>query len=446
MVEQKTLNKILNLWHAGELDKAMHLLKKEMTKTPDDARLIAMAGHVYEKSGNIPIAYCMFKLATELQPQEGSHWLNFGRAAEDLWKTSDAERAYTRALSLSNRQETRVNTYGNLSALHIDNGRYDKAMEYIEKALRLDPKSKSATANKGFVQLAMGNWAEGWENYRQTLGTDWRKRVVFNGEPEWDGSPDQTLVLYGEQGLGDEICFASMIDDAAAMSRKLIVECDHRLENLYKRSFPMVTIYGTRHQKDVAWEPIDQDIDASLAIGQASQYLRKSPGDCPKTPWLVPDPERVAMWKALWKTKGKPVIGLAWEGGIPKTGAHMRHASLDQWGELLKLDAHFVSLQYKGDETHPKIHEYKFATRSNDYDDTAALVASLDCVVSVPTSVVHLAGAVGTKVYAMHGPADCWKYHCGIPFHHAEHVQWSGSWKATIGAVAEMLSQMEKAA
>ena len=446
--DQKQLVKILSLWEAGELDKAMHLLKKEMEKHPDEPRAVAMAGHIYEKSGNIPIAYNLFKMATELEPQEASHWINYGRAAEDLWRTSDAERAYNRALSLTNRTSTKVHTFGNLSALHIDNGRYAKALEFVEKALRLDPASKSAIANKGFVQLALGNWKEGWANYRNTLGTDWRKRVVYNNEPEWDGSPAQSVVLYGEQGLGDEICFASMIDDAAALCTKLVVECDHRLERLYKRSFPMVTIYGTRHQKDIEWKKEDQAMDASLAIGQAAQYLRIDPTTCSKTPYLVPDPERVEMWRSLWRKKGKPVIGIAWTGGIARTGSHNRHASLSDWSALLEIDAHFVSLQYKGDESHPKVHEYPFATRTQDYDDTAALVASLDCVVSVPTAVVHLAGALGTRVIAMHGPADCWKYHCGIPFHAAEHVEWAGSWKATIGNAAKMLTgaKQEKAA
>lgn len=435
----QTLAKCVALWERGELDQAMDLLRKEMTEHPDDPRCIGMAAHIYEKAGNIPIAYNLFKLAKDLAPAEGSNWLNYGRCAEDLWKESDAERAYNRAISITNRDSTKVMCYGNLAALHIDHGRYTKAREYVEKALRLDQTSRTVVSNLGFCQLAEGNWAEGWKNYHQNIGTDWRKRVQYGDEPEWDGTPGQAVVLYGEQGLGDEICFASMIEDASRMCRRLIVECDHRLETLYKRSFPMATIYGTRHTKkgQARWNKDDWAMDASLPIGQAAEFLRTDPKDCPQAPYLIADPDRVTMWKSLWQSKGKPAIGIAWSGGIPKTGEKFRHAGLDAFASLFDLDAHFVSLQYKGDEKHPKVHEYPYATRTADYDDTAALVASLDLVVSVPTAVVHLAGALGTKVIAMHAQYDCWKYSCGIPFHPADHVKWQGDWAKTVAAAAE---------
>jgi Tfp pilus assembly protein PilF len=419
----------------------MDLLKKEMTEHPDDPVCIGMAAHIYEKAGNIPVAYNLFKLAKDLAPNEASNFLNYGRTAEDLWKEQDAERAYNRAISITNRQSTKVMCLGNLAAMHIDHGRFTEARKYIERALKLDPTSRTVVSNLGFCQLAEGNWAEGWKNYHQNIGTDWRKKVQYNGEPEWDGTPGQAVVFYGEQGIGDEICFASMIEDATRVCRKTIIECDPRLETLYKRSFPQAVIYGTRNKKKLAWKPEDQAIDASLPIGQLAEFFRPTPESCPQEPYLFADPDRVAMWKALWKQKGKPAIGIAWSGGIPKTGEKFRYAGLDAFAELLKLDAHFVSLQYKGDETHPRVNEYPYATRTSDYDDTAALVASLDLVVSVPTAVVHLAGALGTKVIAMHGPMECWKYNCGIPFHPAEHIQWQGDWTKTVNKAAEKVRE-----
>lgn len=439
--KSKELGRLVALWDRGELDKAMDGLKTIMLEYPDDPACVALAAHIYEKSGNVPVAYNLFKQARDAEPGEASHWLNFGRCAEDLWREAEAERAYNRAISITNRNSTKVMCLGNLAAMHIDHGRYEKARSYLEKAVRIDPTSRTVVSNIGFCQLAEGNWAEGWKNYHQNIGTDWRKRVQYGDEPEWDGTPGQAVVLYGEQGIGDEICFASMIDDAARACRKLIVECDPRLERLYKRSFPQATIYGTRNKKHLNWAKDDQSIDASLPIGQAAEFLRTSPSDCPQHPYLVPDADRVAMWKALWKSKGKPAIGIAWSGGIPKTGEKFRYAGLDAFAGLLELDAHFVSLQYKGDEKHLKVHEYPYATRTADYDDTAALVASLDLVVSVPTAVVHLAGALGTKVIAMHGPIDCWKYSCGIPFHPAEHVKWQGDWRKTVDVATERVKE-----
>lgn len=449
-VNQQNLAKAVALWDKGELDGAMDITRRELIEHPDDPAAIAMAAHIFEKAGNTAVAYNLFKIAKDLQPGEASHWLNYGRTAEDLWKASEAERAYNRAISITNRQSTKVMCYGNLAAMHIDHGRFEKAQGYIEKALKLDPTSRTALSNLGFCQLAQGNWEEGWKNYHNNIGTDWRKLVRYGSEPEWDGTPGLAVAFYGEQGIGDEICFASMIEDATRVCRKTIIECDSRLEKLYKRSFPQATIYGTRNLKKLAWAKEDQALDASFPIGQLAEYFRKSPTDCPQEPYLFADPDRVAMWKALWKMKGKPAIGIAWSGGIPKTGEKFRHAGLEHWSKLLEIDAHFVSLQYKGNETHPRVHEYSYATRTADYDDTAALVASLDLVVSVPTAAVHLAGALGTKVIAMHGPMDCWKYACGIPFHPAEHIRWQGSWSKTLDAAAEKvrecISPMKEAA
>lgn len=442
---QDNLQQIMYWWENNELDKAMDLLKKEMQRSADDPRCISLAGHIYEKANNTPIAYNLFKMATTLQPTEASHWLNYGRCAQDLWMSQEAERAYTRALSQTTRDSTRIYIYANLGTMFIDNGDYDGAEKWVERSLKIDPQGKCALANKGFIQLAKGNWAEGWANYANNIGTDARKIVQYAKESLWDGSECDTLVLYGEQGLGDEICFASMIEDTAKRCRKLVIDCDHRLEALYKRSFPMATIYGTRHAKKAVWAEDDKAVDYSLPIGQAAQFLRSDPKRCPQEPYLFADPDRVAMWKALWKTKGKPVIGIAWSGGIYRTASDTRLAPLSEWADLLDIDAHFVSLQYKEGETHPKVHEYPYATRTRDYDDTAALVASLDLVVAVPTTVVHLAGALGTRVIAMHGPHDCWKYHSGIPFHPAEHVAWQGSWKATISAAAKIITgQVER--
>jgi tetratricopeptide (TPR) repeat protein len=299
----ETLGKVLQLWDKGELDKAMDLLKREMMDHPDDPRCIGMAAHIYEKSGNLPVAYNLFKLAKIEEANEASHWLNYGRCAQDLWKASDAERAYNRAMTTTNRQSTKVFALGNLAAMHIDFGRFTKAEEYINKALKLDPEYAGALANLGFVQLARGDWENGWKNYRNTLGSDWRKRVQYGDEPEWDGSEGQAVAFYGEQGIGDEICFASLIDDLSRHCRKAIIECDYRLENLYKRSFPQATIYGTRHKKR-PWAKEDQAMDASFPIGQACEFFRKSPHDCPQDPYLIADPERVAMWKSLWAQKG----------------------------------------------------------------------------------------------------------------------------------------------
>jgi ADP-heptose:LPS heptosyltransferase len=155
------------------------------------------------------------------------------------------------------------------------------------------------------------------------------------------------------------------------------------------------------------------------------------------------------MWADMFKRVGKPVIGVAWHGGVPKTNSRNRRLTLE---ELLpffqKQDAHYVSLQYKDaskeiaefKERHPEIDlvQYPFATLTSDYDDTAALVASLDYVVCMQTAVAHTAGALGVPVTVLVPVASQWRYgtaHDSIPWYKSLRIirqRKTGQWRDEI--------------
>jgi ADP-heptose:LPS heptosyltransferase len=137
--------------------------------------------------------------------------------------------------------------------------------------------------------------------------------------------------------------------------------------------------------------------------------FRSKPEDFPGKPYLKADPERRIQWRALFDTLRKPVIGIAWTGGLNNTGKKKRSLKLEDLEPIFRsIDATWVSLEYRDrddeiqafyEKTGIQIHQWKRATRTEDYDDTAGLVAELDLVVSVSTAVIHLAGALGK---------DCW--------------------------------------
>lgn len=455
--DQKNLHRAKLLWDENKVDEAWEIVQAILARNPYEPIALQMGGHIYEKAGNMPVAYHLFKQATEQGPRDGTGWLNFGRVAEELWRTPEAERSYAKALKYADRDETVRCTYGNLSALCIDNARYEEAIQWGEKCLERWPDDAQVLANIGFAKLGLKQWHDGWKCYRNILGTDMRTKIVYGDEPEWDGSPDKTVVLYGEQGIGDEVSFASMVPDAIKVSKKVILDCDIRLANLFARSFPQARVYGTRKVRPhttAKWAPEDRQIDASLAIGQIGEYFRTDPSMCPGTPYLVPDPERLLMWRSLWATKKKPVIGIAWNGGIPRTGAHLRRWTLDDLLPILSaVDAHWVVLEYKPagadlevfKAKHPEIDikEYPHATLTKDYDDTAALVASLDMVFCVQTAVAHLGGALGVPTWVCVPPCSQWRYGTEgetIPWYNCVRVirQEKGQWN--FKQIAEELS------
>jgi ADP-heptose:LPS heptosyltransferase len=155
-------------------------------------------------------------------------------------------------------------------------------------------------------------------------------------------------------------------------------------------------------------------IEASTAAFELGQFYRNSDSDFPGTPYLTPCPDRTTMWKGLFATKRKPVIGIAWSGGIWQNASAFRQLPLLEWKPIFDaVDAHWVSLQYKDAskeiEGTPVV-QYPFATLTPDYDDTAALVASCDLVIAMQTSVVHLAGALGVPCWSIIPKVSQWRY------------------------------------
>jgi hypothetical protein len=389
---------------------------------PNDAAFLTILCYIMLNTHKPTMGYTLAKRVTQLLPKDPGSWLNLGMAANDLWQAKEAERAYKKALMYAPDDKRKSMIYVNLSSLFVDTGRFKQAQQYAEKAIEYNPDSIKGRANLGFSQLAQRQWTPGWENYRYCIGSEWRPVVKYNEEDLWDGKAKGTIAISGEQGLGDEVSGASMVPDMMKWAKKnkskLILECDRRLENLFTRSFPGLEVHGTRGSKKVTWNPTD--IDYSIPIMQLGEFFRLDDKDFTQKPYLKPDPDRVLQWKALFKSKKKPVIGIAWRSGIAKTGARYRQLDLEQLLPILKsVDAHWVSLQYKPSqgeidafkEKHDiDLVEYPHGTLTQDYDDTVAMVAAMDQLVIMHTSVGHVAGGLGVPCWTLVPMNSQWRY------------------------------------
>ena len=328
----------------GEYSKALKLSDEPLEDNPNHVGWLCLAVYCLEKLEKLAIAYHLCRRLLELTPRDCSAWLNMVNLESRLWMTTAAIKSAKRGLQFATKKDDRLQLLVNLGCVYVDTGRYDEAIKYLKEAAEIDPSVDKIWSNMGFCSLAKRNWAEGWEQYRKALGQGWRTRVRYNNEPEWDGTPGKKLVLYGEQGIGDQICFASMVPDVSE-DNDVILDAHPKLKNLFARSFPNVTVYGTHGKKEKSWRIEDQNIDASLPLGQVGEYYRTKDEDFPVVPFLVADEERVLMWKSLWKAKGKPVIGIGWTGGIQRTGRRFRCSTLEDWLPLFEaIDAHYVSL------------------------------------------------------------------------------------------------------
>ena len=417
----EALEQVRDLTDAGEADQAYVIADKWLQDDPNDVHFLCAMAHIMLAAEKMTVAYSLAKRCTELAPYESGVWMTFGMVCGDMWLDKEAERAYRRGLKYAKSDKQKIMLALNTASVHINAGRFDEGEKFCREVLKLDPEHSKAAGNLGFCQLAQRNWKEGWKNYRHTWGHEWRPKVKYGDEPDWNGEPGK-VVLSAEQGIGDVLSFASMIPDAAKRA-DIVFEVNKKLKNLIQRSFPTIKVYGTRECQDKLplWEEEDRKIDYSLAIGQCAEMFRLKDEDFPGTPYLVPDPDRTLMWKSLFASKGKPCIGIAWSGGIRNTGAKYRQWDLEQLLPILKsVDAHWVSLQYRpaGKEIaefrkkYPEIDitEYPHATLTPDYDDTAALVAALDRVVCMQTAITHLAGGLGIPCWTFIPTTSQWRY------------------------------------
>lgn len=379
-------------------DEAVRRACKELDKNPDDSLQLFVIGEVMSRAERYGFAANIYRQVTLLNPTRAEAWNNLGMCYSGLGENLRAREAFFKAYNL--KKESAMFS-ANIGMTFFTEREYPKAIEWCKRSLNFDPACKAAKNTLGMSYLATGKWDPGWELYSASVGGKFRRMNQYQNEGMWDGTPGQTVVFYGEQGLGDEIMFASCIEEASKVCKTTILECDKRLESLFRRSFPGIEIHGTRRQDAVPWLN-DYQIDASLPVGQLPQFFRKSPKDCPGKPYLKADPERRVQWRALFDSLGpKPKIGIAWSGGSKHNKPKERAVGLDAMRPLIEsLDAEWISLQYKDPTEEIKasrlpIKHYKRACETDDYDDTAAMVAELDMVIGVHTSVHHLAGALG---------------------------------------------------
>lgn len=403
-----------------------------MNSNFDDYRALTQAAHILLGMERIGLAHPLLERAAKLRPGDSVILNNLGFCYREGHGYEEAEKIFIKALSC--RQEDPIEeakTLNNLAHVYVCLAQPRRAIEAAEKALKLDPTQPEAQYNRGQALLMLGEYESGWQGYEMNLGRhSGRKERLYGTIPRWTGVKGLTVVAYGEQGLGDEISFASCIPDLQRDCKEVIIESDKRLGNLFRRSFGC-KVYGTRFNQGIAWA-FKHEIDASVAFGSLPGFYRNSEASFPGEPYLIADPQRRVMYRALLDSLGPRMkVGIAWSGGRTNTGKKRR--SID-WQELMPIfrqHATFVSLQYEGcpelaamREAGVDIHHFPNIVQAQDYDETAALVAELDLVITVQQAAVHLAGALGTPCFALIPKIPIWRYRL-----HGDSMPWYKSVK-----------------
>jgi hypothetical protein len=327
------------------------------------------------------------------------------------------------------------------------------ARMHYAAALRRKPGSALARWNLGLLDLFEGRFESGWDGYAAGVeaGQRTRRRFVF---PPWQGetSLDGPLLVYAEQGLGDEIMFASCLPDLVARGVQCVLECDPRLAPLFERSFGGVRIEGA-DREDAGWQRDLPAIAAQAGAGDLPRFLRRNRCDFPRHDgYLRADPLRVSRWRQALADLGPGMrVGMSWRGGARPADRLERSVPCAAWRRLAEIPGIvLVSVQYDGGDTDREGLRgagvepvwLDGLDAGSDVDGFAALLTALDLVISVDNSTVHLCGALGVPAWVLLGPAPDWRWLCegdDSPWYPALRLFRSvrrGGWDEVMGRIA----------
>jgi tetratricopeptide (TPR) repeat protein len=406
---------------AGNLDAAVDCFRSHLAGHPDDAAAHNDLGVALQRLRRYREALDCFETVIRLAPADVDAWYNAGVIHHLLRDVARAEDCYGKAISAGS----------------------------------ADPE-----AHRGYsmLRLLRGDFAtEVWSSFRRRrLCAGFEPSSTGSTAPLWNGEPAEgkTVLVYGEQGLGDEIMFASCYPDLVARAGHCVIETEPRLEALFRRSFANATVLGRNRENDLAARY--PSVAYQLPCGDLPLYFRSSAADfAGRAPYLKANSEAVERWRSALAGLGPGLkIGISWRGGTPKNNQAGRTIGLKRWGEVLRAtDARFVSLQY-GDCSEDlaqarnalgvELHHWPEAIA--DYDETAALVSALDLVITVTTSVAHLAGALGQKTWILVNAAPRWCYLASgnsMPWYPTARLfrqQYAGAWDDIMNQVARALA------
>tara|TARA_Y100000310_G_scaffold323853_1_gene384855 strand:+ start:7886 stop:9361 length:1476 start_codon:yes stop_codon:yes gene_type:complete len=400
---------------------------------------------LHMERGNIGLAIVLFHDALKGDPTFAECWNNLGMCLSFAQHPQASDKAYARALEL---QPENADILSNRAGLRINAGRATEALDFANSAVRHKPEHRQARFHKALALLELGRWSEAWDWHESRLeppdSNDGIQAGValrnYSGDPEkptpwWDGKSPGRVVCHGEEGLGDEIMFASCIPDALARGVELIFEPNPRLERLMARSFPDVHVRGTHYLDGREWTEEIGEPDFKLACGSLPKFFRRAAKDFPRTPYLKADAARTnEIFQTHGALSGKPRIGIAWEGGVNSTHVHLRSMNLTALEPILQHDVHWVSLQYTPDaarnaaayteQTGIEIHHWPdIVSAPADLDEMAALVSGLDLVITVCQTALHLCGGLGVPCWVMTPSKPAWRYGLTAPT-----MAWYGDW------------------
>ncbi len=415
---------------------AIRFFKMAVKARPDDAALWNNLGNVLQQNGEWEPAVDAYRQSLRFRPGDRDTMSNFGNALIAAGQLADAEDVYRSMLArdaadtsalvnlsyvLTLRREPdavvelieKTMQGGELAPAVCNNfatnlaelGRLDDSADVLAKGLARAPDDPNLRFKNSVVQMLRGDWHAGWGDFdARWVATDMTPRPF--GQAVWRNQnlEGKTILVWGEQGIGDEVMLASMVPDLLARAGKVIVECDPRLSACFRRSFEGAVVVDRTNPP--AAELMSHAIDFQIAAGDLGRWLR--PDEASFTgglPYLKADAARTRSFRESYRGEGKDVVvGLTWRSANVDIG-DVKSLDVCELAPIFHVPGcRFVNLQY-GDVTAdlkalkdagivPPLTDPELDPVA-DFDGHMAQVAAMDLIISASNSTVHAAGALG---------------------------------------------------
>jgi Flp pilus assembly protein TadD len=432
----------------GDRERALAASLRAVELDPHHAESRSSLGVLFQRQNRHEEAVAQLRRAIELKPDFAEAYSNLGAALESQDKLDEAFAALRQGIALN---PNRIEAYANLAIVLEKQGRLDEALDVLARAdainpncaavhvnrglvlerqgrlveaaaslrqaLAIDPACPEAHMNHGFMLLRDGDFARGWQEF------EWRFQCSAERPrlpARWKGEPiaGRTILLCEDQGFGDTLQFIRFAEALKRRGAAVVLLCRPPLARL------LATCPGI--DRVVSADKPLPEFDFHLPLASLPGALGVSLANIPaNVPYVFPEAELVARWKADFADAGTFKVGIAWQGSPSNKADRYRSFPLERMAPLATVGGvRLFSLQMeKGREQLAPLEApwaiTDLAERIGDFQDTAAIVRNLDLVIACDSSPAHLAGALGMPVWVALAFAADWRY-----FHDRDDSPW----------------------
>lgn len=435
----------------GDLIQSEKILRMALTSRPSHPETLYNLARVLMDKSAFGEAETLLREALQHQPDNVSALRNLGVTLLRAYRPADAHPVLEKAIEL---EPTAAEPWCDLGLALSQLDEDVKSEEAFNKSLSLDQTLARAHHYLGHLQLRQHRYAEGWANYEARLldplsGVEPRSLDI----PVWQGEDlsGKSILVWGEQGLGDQIMHAGMVPDLVQRAAHVFLDCEPRLVALFTRSFPDVTVLPAGDSQNVNADRPDYHI----ASGSLGRWLRRDrPDFAQKASYLVSQQQD----KTPPVDRAKPRIGLSWKSARVAFGDQKSTHLASDWPPVFKAlpEAEFYSVQYGDikddlaaaqDQQGISIKADHGVDVTRDIDGLASFLCTLDLLITTSNTTAHLAGALGVPTWCLipRGPGRIWYWFDGeqsSPWYPAMKLYWqksAGNWEDVFDHVASDL-------